>query len=139
MQVHVLKNRKQTNKFQTYLKENIVLVHSQYNGFGFIKSNHYLINNKDDKDTGCLFCRQLGLRKRNRYSCVGCNSRFCVNCFTACHYKGALTNHTEVLSEFIDNIETAKPEGKRNQTEACRTLDEMGFSDIMDRDTDTTK
>ena len=139
MQVPVFKNRKKTNKFQTFLKENIVQVNSQYDGFGSIQSKHYLLKNKDDKDIGCFFCRQLGFRKRTRYSCVGCNKGFCVNCFTAYHYEGALTKHPEVLSDFVDSMETTKPEGKRNQTKACRTLDEIDFSDIIGKEKDSTK
>ena len=103
---------KKTNKFQTYLKEIIVQVHSQYNGFGCIKSNYYLLKNKDDKDICCFFCRQLGLRKRTRYSCIGCNKGFCVNCFTAYHYEGVLTEHSDILSDLLIILKQQKQKKK---------------------------
>ncbi len=75
---------------------------------GVIDGSHMLIENLPRKkypskpqDIECFLCRQMGHELKTIYSCLQCQKGFHVNCFTAFHFRGALSTSHKTLIELV--------------------------------------
>jgi hypothetical protein len=71
---------------------------------GTIDETHMLVENLPRRsnlscpqDIGCFICRKMGKELKTSYSCVQFKKGFHVNCFTAFHYRGALSTSRKAL------------------------------------------
>ena len=57
--------------------------------------------NEKPQDIDCYLCRKMGLELKTIYSCIKCRKGFHVNCFTAFHFRGALSTCHKALLEVV--------------------------------------
>lgn len=86
---------------------------------GSIEESHMLVQNlrraknpKQIQDVDCFLCRKLGYELKTVYSCTQCGKGFHVNCFTAFHYRGALSTSRQALLNVAYDSTTRPTVGK---------------------------
>jgi hypothetical protein len=89
---------------------------------GVMNEAHMLVENLPRKtnvnapqDIDCFLCRRMGKEMKTIYSCIQCRKGFHVNCFTAFHYRGVLSNRHSALLDVVFNSDAQPTVGKPSQ------------------------
>ena len=89
------------------------------NTLGSIEEAHMLVQNiprakkpSHIQDVDCFLCRKMGKELKTIYSCMQCGKGFHVNCFTAFHYRGALSSSRQARLNLLLDADTKPSVGK---------------------------
>ncbi len=86
---------------------------------GSVDSTHYLMKLKQNAkgksaDAHCSLCLLLDKKLKTRFGCVQCRKAFHPQCYTACHFKLALShNQCMMIDLAIRGVEKVKGDNKQ--------------------------
>jgi hypothetical protein len=86
---------------------------------GVRNETHMLVENlpkktgkKKSQDIDCFLCWEMGKEMKTIYSCIQCQKGFHINCFTAFHYRGVLSQKHNALLDVVFSSDEQPTKGQ---------------------------